>query len=41
VLADVRELTTVLPKPIVATEAGELDAQINAITKAKPIVAKR
>lgn len=42
VLADVRELVTVLPKLIAATEAGELDAHINAVTKAKqPTVVKR
>ena len=41
VLTDVDELIDVLPKLIAATEAGELDTQINAITKAKPIVAKR
>ncbi len=42
VLADVRELATVLPKLIAATEAGELDAHINAVTKAKqPTVMKR
>ncbi len=42
VLADVRELATVLPKLIAATEAGELDAHINAATKAKqPMVMKR
>ena len=40
-VADVAELIEVLPKLIGATEAGELDTQINAITKAKPIVAKR
>ena len=42
VLADVAELIDVLPKLISATEAGELDAQINAITKVKqPVVMKR
>ncbi len=42
VLADVRELVTVLPKLIAATEAGELDGHINAVTKAKlPTVMKR
>ena len=42
VLADVRELATVLPKLIAATEAGELDGHINAVTKAKqPTVMKR
>lgn len=41
-LADVKELAAVLPKLIAATEAGELDAHINAVTKAKqPVVAKR
>ena len=41
-LADVRELATVLPKLIAATEAGELDAHINAVMKVKqPVVAKR
>ena len=41
-LADVKELATVLPKLIAATEAGELDTHINAVTKAKqPVVAKR
>ena len=34
-LADVKELATVLPKLIAATEAGELDTHINAVTKAK------
>ena len=42
VVADVRELATVLPKLIAATEAGELDGHINALTKAKqPTVMKR
>ena len=42
VLADVRELATVLPKLIATTEAGELDGHINAVTKAKqPVVMKR
>lgn len=41
VVGDVKELIGVLPKLIAATEAGELDAQINAITKGKPVVAKR
>ena len=42
VLADVRELATVLPKLIAATEAGELDGHINAVTKARqPVVMKR
>ncbi len=42
VLADVGELATVLPKLIAATEAGELDGHINAVTKAKqPVVMKR
>ena len=42
VLADVRELATVLPKLIAATEAGELDGHINAVTKSKqPTVMKR
>jgi hypothetical protein len=42
VVADVAELTEVLPKLIAATEAGELDTQINAITKVKqPVVMKR
>ena len=42
-LADVRELATVLPKLIAATEAGELDTLINAVMKVKqqPFVAKR
>ncbi len=41
-LADVRDLATVLPKLIAATEAGELDGHINAVTKAKqPVVMKR
>ena len=41
-LEDVRELATVLPKLIAATEAGELDAHINAVMKLKqPVVAKR
>ena len=41
-LADVSELATVLPKLIAATEAGELDAHINAVMKVKqPVVAKR
>jgi len=41
VVTDVRELATVLPKLIAATEAGELDAHINALTKAKqPTVTK-
>ncbi len=40
-LADVEELAVVLPKLIAATEAGELDTQIDAITKSKPIVTKR
>ena len=38
----VKALAAVLPKLIAATEAGELDAHINAVTKAKqPVVAKR
>jgi hypothetical protein len=42
VLADIKELAAVLPKLIAATEAGELDGHINAVTKAKqPVVAKR
>ena len=42
VIADVQELATVLPKLIAATEAGELDGHINAVTKAKqPVVMKR
>lgn len=42
VLANARELATVLPKLIEATEAGELDGHINAVTKAKrPTVIKR
>ena len=42
VIADVRELATVLPKLIAATEAGELDGHINAVTKAKqPTVMRR
>ena len=41
VVGDLGELISVLPKLIAATDAGELDAQINAITKSKPIVAKR
>jgi hypothetical protein len=41
-LADVKELAAVLPKLIAATEAGELDTHINAVTKAKqPVVVKR
>ena len=41
-LTDVRELATVLPKLIAATEAGELDMHINAVTKMKqPVVTKR
>lgn len=41
-LADLKELATVLPKLIAATEAGELDGHINAVTKAKqPTVMKR
>lgn len=41
-LADVRELAAVLPKLIAATEAGELDGHINAVTKAKqPVLMKR
>ena len=42
VVADLAELVSVLPKLIAATEAGELDGHINAVTKAKqPVVAKR
>jgi hypothetical protein len=42
VLADIKQLAAVLPKLIAATEAGELDAHINAVTKAKqPVVTKR
>jgi len=42
VLANVKELAAVLPKLIAATEAGELDGHINAVTKVKqPVVAKR
>jgi hypothetical protein len=38
----VREPATVLPKLIVATESGELDALINTMMKAKqPVVARR
>jgi hypothetical protein len=41
-LSDVKELATVLPKLIAATEAGELDAHISAVMKVKqPVVAKR
>ena len=41
-LTDVRELATVLPKLIAATEAGELDTHINAVMKVKqPTVMKR
>lgn len=41
-LADVKELAVVLPKLIAATEAGELDGHINAVSKAKqPVVMKR
>ena len=41
-LVDVKELATVLPKLTAATEAGELDTRINAVTKAKqPVVMKR
>ncbi len=41
VLAYVHELATVLPKLIAATDAGELDAHINAATKSKqPTVMK-
>jgi hypothetical protein len=41
VVGDVADLIKVLPKLIAATEAGELDTQINAVTKAKPVVTKR
>jgi len=41
VVGDLGELIKVLPKLVTATEAGDFDAQINAITKSKPIVAKR
>lgn len=41
VVGDVKGLVGMLPKLIAATEAGELDTQINAITKGKPVVAKR
>ena len=41
VVGEVTDLVDMLPKLIDATNAGELDAQINAITKTKPIVAKR
>ena len=41
-LVDVHELVVVLPKLIAATEAGELDGHIAAMTKAKqPVVVKR
>jgi len=41
-LADVRELATVLPKLIAATEVGELDGHISAVTKSKqPVVLRR
>ncbi len=39
-LADVRELATVLPKLIAATEAGELDTHINAVMKVKQPICK-
>lgn len=40
--AYVRELETLLPKLIATTEASELDAHINAMTKAKqPALVKR
>lgn len=41
VVGDLGELINVLPKLTAATDAGELDTQISAITKSKPIVAKR
>ncbi len=42
VLADVRELATVLPKLIAATEAGELGGHIYMMTKPKqPVAMKR
>lgn len=41
VVDDLKGLVDVLPKLIAATDGGELDTQINAIAKGKPIVAKR